>query len=65
VNYYEKSIIVVSKFSEHSYITTISPIVRQPDDPPEISYITPKKVAEAAKLIKMATGDTGNRTGYR
>ena len=37
-------------------------IVRQPGDPPEVSYITPEEVAEAAKLIETATGD--NRQTY-
>ena len=58
----EKSIILVSKYSEHRFVTTIAPMVRQPGDPPEISYITPAEVAEAAKLIKTATGD--NRQPY-
>jgi len=59
----EKSIILVSKYSEHSFVTTIAPVVRQPGNPPEISYITPEEVADAAKLIRTATGDS--RQPYR
>ena len=59
----EKSIILVSKYSEHSFVTTIAPMARQPGDPPEISYITPEEVAQAAKLIETATGDS--RQPYR
>jgi pyruvate formate lyase activating enzyme len=58
----EKSIILVSKYGEHRFVTTIAPIVRQPGDPPVISYITPEEVAQAAKLIETATGD--NRQPY-
>ena len=61
----EKSIILVSKYSEHRFVTTIAPMVRQPGDPPEISYITPAEVAEAAKLIKTATGDNRQPYGLR
>jgi len=54
---------VIAKYSEHSFITTIAPIVRQPGEPPGISYITPEEVADAAKLIRTTTGD--NRQPYR
>ena len=59
----EKTIKAVSKFGEYRFVTTIAPIVRQPGDPPEISYITPEEVAQAAKLVQTATGD--NRQPYR
>ena len=59
----EKSILLVSTFSEYSFVTTIAPFVRQPSDPPEISYITPEEIAQAAKLIETAAGD--NRQPYR
>jgi len=61
----EKSIILVSNFSDYRFFTTIAPIVRQPGDPPEISYITPEEVAQAAKLIKTATGDHRQPYGLR
>jgi pyruvate formate lyase activating enzyme len=61
----EKSIILVSKFSEHRFFTTIAPIVRQPGDPPEISYITPAEVAETAKLIRTVTDDNRQPYGLR
>ena len=61
----EKSIILVSKLSEYRFITIIAPIVRQPGDPPEVSYITPEEVAQAAKLIKTATGDNRQPYGLR
>ena len=61
----EKSILLVSKYNEHSFVTTIAPMVRQPGDPPEISYITPDEVAEAAKLIKTAAGDSRQPYGLR
>jgi pyruvate formate lyase activating enzyme len=61
----EKSIILVSKFSEHRFFTTITPIVRQPGDPPEISYITPAEVAETAKLIRTVTDDNRQPYGLR
>jgi hypothetical protein len=40
-------------------------IVRQPGDPPEISYITPEEVAQAAQLIETATGDNRQPYGLR
>ena len=61
----EKSIILVSKYGEHRFITTIAPIVRQTGDPPQISYITPEEVADAAKLIKTATGNNRQPYGLR
>jgi pyruvate formate lyase activating enzyme len=61
----EKSILLVSKYSEYSFVTTIAPIVRQPGDPPEISYITPEEIAETAKLIKTVTGDNRQPYGLR
>ena len=61
----EKSILLVSKYSEYSFVTAIAPIVRQPGDPPEISYITPEEIAETAKLIKTATGDNRQTYGLR
>ena len=59
----EKTIRAVSKFSQYHFVTTIAPIVRQPGDPPGISYLTPEEVAQAAKLVQTATGD--NRQPYR
>ena len=61
----EKSILLVSTFSEYSFVTTIAPFVRQPSDPPEISYITQEEIAETAKLIKTATGDNQQPYGLR
>jgi pyruvate formate lyase activating enzyme len=61
----EKSIILVSKLSEYRFFTSIVPIVRQPGDTPEISYITPEEVAQAAKLIETATGDNRQPYGLR
>jgi pyruvate formate lyase activating enzyme len=61
----EKSIFLVSKYSEHSFFTTIAPIVRQPGDPPHISYLTPEEVAEAAKLIQATTGNNRQPYGLR
>ena len=59
----EKTIRTVSTFSQYHFFTNIAPIVRQPGDPPEISYMTPEEVAQAAKLIQTATGN--NRQPYR
>jgi pyruvate formate lyase activating enzyme len=58
-----KSMAVVSKFDEYSFFTTIAPVERQSGAPEQISYITPEEVAEAANLIKTATGDS--RQPYR
>lgn len=55
----KKSIAAVSKFGEYSFFTTIAPVERQKNDPGEISYIKPGEVAQAAYLIKTATGSTG------
>ena len=61
----EKSILLVSKFSEHRFVTTIAPILGQPGDPADIRYITPEEIADAAKLIKTASGDNRQPYGLR
>jgi pyruvate formate lyase activating enzyme len=53
----EKSIALVSNCRDYRIVTTIAPVVRDKDDPAQINYITPAEVAEAAKLVKQATGD--------
>ena len=58
----EKSIALVSNCRRYRFITTIAPVVRDEAEPAPISYITPAEVAEAAKLVKQATGD--NRQPY-
>jgi pyruvate formate lyase activating enzyme len=58
----EKSIALVSNCHDYRFMTTIAPIVRDETDPAQISYITFSEVAEAAKLVKQATGD--NRQPY-
>lgn len=59
----KKSIGLVAKCEDYRFVTTIAPIVRDTRlDPPTVSYITPKEVAEAAQLIQMVTGD--NRHPY-
>lgn len=58
----ETSILAVSKFDDNRFVTTIAPILRQAGNPPQISYLTPEEVAEAAKLIETVTND--NRQPY-
>ena len=53
----ERSIAIVAKFNDYTFVTNIAPIVRQEGDPAQISYITPQEVAEAANLIKTICGD--------
>jgi pyruvate formate lyase activating enzyme len=43
-------------------VTTIAPIVRQAGNSPQVSYLTPEEVAQAAKLIETVTND--NRQPY-
>jgi pyruvate-formate lyase-activating enzyme/glutaredoxin len=59
----EKSIALVSKCSDYSFVTTIAPVARQKGDPAQTSYITPAEIAETAHLIRKAAGD--NRQPYR
>jgi hypothetical protein len=59
----EKSINMVSGYNEHLFVTTIAPIVRHPGDPTNISCLTPEEVADAAKLIKTASGETDSHAG--
>jgi pyruvate formate lyase activating enzyme len=58
----QKSILAVSKFDQSRFVTTIAPIVRQAGNSPQVSYLTPEEVAEAAKLIETVTND--NRQPY-
>jgi pyruvate-formate lyase-activating enzyme len=52
----EKSISLVAKFPEYKFYTTIAPVIRQPGENPDISYLTPEEVGETAKSIEDATG---------
>ena len=52
----EKTISLVAKFTDYEFYTTITPIVRQSGDKPEISYLTPEEVGETARWIEKATG---------
>lgn len=52
----KKTIALVARFPEYRFVTTVSPIVRQENEPLEISYLTPEEVGETALLIKEATG---------
>ena len=53
----EKSAALVIKFPEYKFQTTATPVVREEG---EISYLTAKEVAGAAKLIAEATGSMKN-----
>lgn len=53
----EKSAALVTKFPEYKFQTTVIPVVREDG---EISYLTAKEVAGAAKLITEATGSMKN-----
>jgi pyruvate-formate lyase-activating enzyme/glutaredoxin len=59
----KKSIALVSQCDEYYFFSTISPMIREKGDLETISYITPEEIAEAAHLIKVATGD--NKQPYR
>ena len=52
----EKSISLVAWFPEYEFYTTIAPVIRQPGENPEISFLTPEEIKETAKLIEDATG---------
>lgn len=52
----EKSISLVTKFPEYELYTTIAPVIRQPGENPEISYMTPEEIGDTAKMIEEATG---------
>ncbi len=52
----EKSMSLVAKFPEYEFYTTIAPVIRQPGENPDISYLTPEEVGETAKSIEDATG---------
>ena len=51
-----KSIVLVTKFPEYVFQTTVAPIIRSKAETPEISYLTPEEIGETANLIKDATG---------
>jgi pyruvate-formate lyase-activating enzyme/glutaredoxin len=53
-----ESIALVATCSDHRFVTTVEPIVREGGEPAGISYITPEEVGEAARLIRSVTGDT-------
>ncbi len=52
----EKSISLVAKFPEYEFYTTVAPLIRQLEDKPEISYLTPEEIGETARWIEEATG---------
>ncbi|MCF8011674.1 MAG: hypothetical protein K9L17_10120 [Clostridiales bacterium] len=56
----KKSIETAAKFPEVHFQTTVVPVVRQEGDSPEISYLAPEEVAEAAKLIEEVTESKKN-----
>ncbi|MCF8009818.1 MAG: hypothetical protein K9L17_00105 [Clostridiales bacterium] len=60
INEVEKSIKTAANFPEFYFQTTVVPVVRQDGDTPEISYLAPEEVAEAAKLIEAVTGSKKN-----
>lgn len=53
----EKSMSLVTKFPEYKFQTTVAPVVREDG---EISYLTPKEVAAAAKFLAEGTGSMKN-----
>lgn len=53
----EKSIALVIKFPDYKFQTVVTPVVREDG---EISYLTAKEVAGAAKLLAEATGSMKN-----
>jgi len=59
----KKSIARVSQCDDYYFYSIIAPIIREKGDLEPFSYITPQELAEAARLIKEATGD--NRQPYR
>ncbi|MEN8172532.1 MAG: hypothetical protein ABFS03_06580 [Chloroflexota bacterium] len=59
----KRSIALVSQCNDYYFYSTISPIIREKGDLEQFSYITPEEIAEAAHLIKEATGD--NKQPYR
>lgn len=52
----ERSISLVAKFPEYEFYTRVAPVIRQPGEKPEISYLTPEEIGETAKMIEDATG---------
>ena len=47
---------LVPQFPDYRFETTIAPVVKQENNQPEISYLTPEEIGETAKLIKEITG---------
>jgi pyruvate formate lyase activating enzyme len=52
----KKTIGIVIRFPEYQFRTTVGPVVRTKEEPPEISYLTPEEVTETARLIQESTG---------
>jgi len=59
----KRSIARISRCDDYFFYTTIAPLVRENDEIKALSYITPEEIADAARLIKEAAGDS--RQPYR
>jgi len=51
----KKSIDLVSRCKNYTYMTFIAPIIRREGESENISYITPEEISETARLIEMIT----------
>ncbi|GAB6181289.1 hypothetical protein JCM14036_26080 [Desulfotomaculum defluvii] len=56
----EKTLAMVIRFPEYRFQTTVVPVIRQELNPPKISYLTTKEIAETAKFIKEITSSIKN-----
>jgi pyruvate-formate lyase-activating enzyme/glutaredoxin len=52
-----KTLILVTRFPEYRFETTVAPFVPEQGESPEIRYITPDEIGKTAELIKDVTGD--------
>jgi pyruvate formate lyase activating enzyme len=51
-----KTASLAAQFPDFLFRTTIRPVVRNDDDPPDIDYLTPEEIGEIARLLEQSTG---------
>ena len=51
-----RTMVLVTRFPEYRFETTVAPVRRQGGDPVAVSYLTPEEIEETARWLKEATG---------
>ena len=51
-----RTMVLVTKFSEYRFETTVAPVRRKGGGPVAVSYLTPEEIQEAARWLKEVTG---------